>query len=144
MYERILVPTDGSAGADAAFEHAVTLARAAGATLHVINVVDPSLVPPEIGSESVLETFRESGEELVQQLRTEAEAAGLTVETAVVSGAPAERIRRYAVDHEADLVVMGTHGRTGIDYWLLGSVAERVVRTCPVPVLTVRRPRAEP
>lgn len=64
--------------------------------------------------------------------------AGVPVETAVLSGDPHKRIRDYADEHGADLIVMGTHGRTGVDRYLLGSVTEKVVRTADQPVLTVR------
>ncbi len=143
MYRRILVPTDGSDGARAAFDHAVTLASQSGAELHVVNAVDPTLVPPEVGAGDLVDALQQSGQALVETLRERGEAAGLTVETAVLTGDPPEAIRRYAEDHGVDLVVMGTHGRTGLDRWLLGSVAERVIRTSPAPVLTVRQPETD-
>lgn len=139
MYGRILVPTDGSDGAAAAFDHAVGLASEMGAELHVVNAVDPTLVPPEVGGQGVIDSLEESGRTLVRTLRERGENEGIDVETAVLTGAPANAITSYAEDHDVDLVVMGTHGRTGLDRWLLGSVAERVVRTCLVPVLTVRQ-----
>lgn len=139
MYRKILVPTDGSEGATAAFDHALDLAGDAGATLHVINAVDPTVVPVEMG-DGMFEALRQSGEGLVEELRARGEDVGVTVETAVVTAPPAEAITGYADDHDIDLVVMGTHGRTGLNRWLLGSVTERVVRTSPAPVLTVRQP----
>ena len=143
MYERILVPTDGSAGAREAFEHALALAEQFGAELHVVNAVDPAMIPPEVGAESVLDALRESGRDAVDELHDRGEAAGAAVESAVLDGHPQGAILQYVEDHDVDLVVMGTHGRTGLGRWLLGSVTERVVRTCPVPVLTVRRPDGE-
>lgn len=137
MYRRILVPTDGSEGARAALEHAMGLAELTGAELHVVHAVDPTLVPPEIGGENVVGALKEAGRTLVERARERASDEGLGVETAVLSGPPHEAVRRYAADRDVDLVVMGTHGRTGLDRWLLGSVAERLVRTSPVPVLTV-------
>lgn len=138
MYQRVLVPTDGSESALEAFDHAVALARHCDAELHVINAVDPTLVPAELGVDDVVDALERAGRDIVEELGRLALAEGLAVETAVVSGSPAEAIRRYATEHAIDLVVVGTHGRTGLDRWLLGSVAERVVRTAPVPVLTVR------
>lgn len=143
MYDRILVPTDGSEGAALAFDHAVDLASQSDAELHVVHAVDPTTVPPEIGMDDFIERLRSTGETLVEDLRERGEAAGLTVEASVLTGPPADTITEYVTDHDIDLVVMGTHGRTGLGRWLLGSVTERVVRICPVPVLTVREPEAE-
>ena len=143
MYDRILVPTDGSDGARAAFEHALALAEQFDAELHVVNAVDPTAVPPEVGAEGVLDALRESGYDAVDELRDRADDAGVAVETAVLQGPPHGSILTYVEDHGVDLVVMGTHGRTGLGRWLLGSVTERVVRTAPVPVLTVREPDEE-
>lgn len=137
MYRRILVPTDGSAGARAAFDHAVALAGLADAAVHVVHAVDPTLVPAEVGVEEVVDALSEAGRDLVAELAAEAADRGHVVETAVVRGSPAEAVCRYADEHDVDLVVMGTHGRTGLSRWLLGSVTERVVRRSPVPVLTV-------
>ncbi|MDZ7702634.1 MAG: universal stress protein [Halobacteriales archaeon] len=138
MYDRILVPTDGSDGAEAAFEHALGLAVSTGAELHVVHAVDPTLVPVEVSADGVFEALRAAGEGLVSELRERGEAEGVAVETAVLTGPAYQAITEYAEEHDVDLLVMGTHGRTGLNRWLLGSVTERVVRTAPVPVLTVR------
>ena len=138
MYDRILVPTDGSEGARAAFDHALALAELVGGELHVLNAVDPTLVPVEVSADGVFDALQEAGEGYVRELSERAEAAGVTVETAVVTGATADAITGYAEANDVDLLVMGTHGRTGLRLWLLGSVTERVIRTAPVPVLTVR------
>ena len=82
------------------------------------------------------EAIREEGRLLVEAVADS--VAGVPVETAVVSGEPYERIREYADEQDVDLIVMGTHGRTGVDRYLLGSVTEKVVRTVDQPVLTVR------
>ena len=140
MYDRLLVPTDGSDGAWTAFEHALALADRSGAELHVLTAVDPALVPVEVGAERVIDAFREAGRDAVEALRERAAAEGVPVETAVVDGHAHDAILEYVDEHDVDLVVMGTHGRTGLGRWLLGSVTERVVRACPVPVLTVRAP----
>ncbi|MBX0285847.1 universal stress protein [Haloarcula salinisoli] len=81
-------------------------------------------------------SVREHGLALVEDVADS--VSGVPVETAVLSGDPYKRIREYAEDHDVDLVVMGTHGRTGVDRYLLGSVTEKVVRTADQPVLTVR------
>jgi nucleotide-binding universal stress UspA family protein len=139
MYERILVPTDGSAQADRAFEQALDLAETYDAQLHLLNVVDVSALAGEFDAVTVVDQLEDSGERAVERLRERAEEAGIDdVRTVVVEGVPHRTILDYAGDHDVDLVVMGTHGRTGLDRYLLGSVTERVVRQSDVPVLTVR------
>ena len=141
MYERILVPTDGSAGVERAIEHAADLASAHGATIHAVYVVNTASfasLPMETSWEGVNDMLRDEGETALAQVRDIAEPRGVRVETHLLEGGPSREIVRFAEEQNCDLVVMGTHGRGGIDRLLLGSVAERVVRSSPVPVLTVR------
>jgi len=141
MYDRILVPTDGSPAAEAAVEQAVSLARQYGATIHALYVVDSSAYSTlEAGAEVVIDSLETEGERAVEEIATAAEEAGVDVTTAVTTGTAYRGILSYADEHGVDLIVMGTHGRRGIDRYLLGSVTERVVRTADVPVLTVRQP----
>lgn len=139
MYTDILLPTDGSAGMDTVIDHAQGLAERYGATIHALYVVDTgtmSRLPVETSWEAISSTFREEGEQALQAV--ENRAHGVDVETRLVEGEPSRKIRDVAETEDCDIVVMGTHGRGGLDRLLLGSVAERVVRTAPVPVLTVR------
>ena len=139
MYDRILVPTDGSDQSERAFEQALDLALTYDAELHLLNVVDVSSLAGEFDSVAVVDSLEESGRKMTHRLRDRAEEAGVeTVETLVREGVPYSTILDYADDNDVDLVVMGTHGRTGLDRYLLGSVTERVVRKSDVPVLTVR------
>ncbi|PSP81465.1 stress response protein [Halobacteriales archaeon QS_1_68_20] len=141
MYGRILVPTDGSPEVERAVDHAVDLAAAHGATVHavyVVNTASYTTLPMESAWEGVGEMLREDGEAALQRVREKAATAGVDAETRLVEGSPSREIVRYAENENCDLVVMGTHGRGGIDRLLLGSVAERVVRSSKVPVLTVR------
>ncbi|NHN61382.1 MULTISPECIES: universal stress protein [Halorussus] len=139
MYDRILVPTDGSDQSERAFEQALDLALTYDAELHLLNVVDVSALAGEFDAVTVVDSLEESGRQLTHRLRDRAEEAGVeTVETLVREGVPYSTILDYADDNDVDLVVMGTHGRTGLDRYLLGSVTERVVRKSDVPVLTVR------
>jgi nucleotide-binding universal stress UspA family protein len=148
MYDAVLVPTDGSSEAEYAARYAVSLAETTGATVHVLSVVDESLYPrasvlsDDLVQES-LEAAREAAGEAVDRVAEMVEQ-GTNVVTEVRQGIPAESIRAYAADHGVDLVVMGTHGRTGLQRYFIGSVAEEVVRTADVPVLTVRRDTEEP
>jgi len=135
MYDSILVPTDGSVGAETAAEHAFSLADAFDAQVTVLSVVDAGPVGDAVADRR--EALEQAARESVEAVARNA-ADDLSVRTAVKRGRPYETIREY-IDHAGiDLVTMGTHGRTGLDRLLLGSVAERVVRTSPVPVLTAR------
>lgn len=141
MYERILVPTDGSPEVERAVSHAVELASAHDATIvgvYVVNTATYTTMPMETGWEGVGNMLRSDGEKALERIREVAEARGVTVETHLVEGSPSREIVRNAEEGDCDLIVMGTHGRGGIDRLLLGSVAERVVRSSNVPVLTVR------
>jgi nucleotide-binding universal stress UspA family protein len=141
MYDTILVPTDGSDGARRAVEHAALVAGAVDATLHVVTVVDidGAAGPFSAGGidDDYVERLRAGGRE------TAAETAALvddavTVDTEVLTGNPADAILDYLDEYDVDMVCMGTHGRRGLQRYLTGSVAERVLRHAPVPVLTVR------
>ncbi|WP_142857031.1 universal stress protein [Salinigranum halophilum] len=144
MYDAILVPTDGSAAGDRAVEHAVEFATAYDATVHALYVVDAALYSSlEAGVDAVIDALESEGQAAVDAVADRCEAEGIDVETAVLVGTIHRSIRDYVTDHDIDLVVMGTHGRKGIERFLLGSVTERTVRTSPVPVLTVRAPDEE-
>lgn len=139
MYDDILVPTDGSAGMDRVIDHAEGLAREHGGRIHGLYVLDTASwtgLPMESSFEGVGEALRDQGEMALRQL--ERRVAAVPVRTDIVQGSPAKRIVEFTTQEGCDLVVMGTHGRSGVDRLLLGSVAERVVRSSPVPVLTVR------
>jgi nucleotide-binding universal stress UspA family protein len=141
MYERILVPTDGSECAEAAVDHAVDLASKYDAEVHVLYVVDVRVSGQgewALDAEAVHEAGQDHGDAVVERVAEGIRSAGVEATTAVRTGIPGNEIRDYAAEADCDLVVMGTHGRTGIDRYLIGSVAERIVRTADVPVMTVR------
>jgi nucleotide-binding universal stress UspA family protein len=139
MYDRILVPTDGSAGTRDVIEHAETLATAHGGEIHGLYVVETSrfsTLPSEPTWESVTQSLHREGEQALDMVRRLV-ADDVTLTRATAEGSPSREIVDYASQHDCDLIVMGTHGRGGIDRLLLGSVAERVVRSAHVPVVTV-------
>ncbi|QSG05603.1 universal stress protein [Halapricum desulfuricans] len=139
MYDRILLPTDGSEEIEPVIEHAVELAAHHDATLHALYVLDTASLnslPMETSWDTISSILEEEGTAALDVI--EAYADEVAVERKIVEGSPSRRIVQYAEDEGMDLIVMGTHGRGGIDRLLLGSVAERVVRTSSVPVLTVR------
>jgi len=141
LYDRILVPTDGSAEGKRAVAHALDLASVHGADVHALYVVDTASyagMPMESSWEGVGDLLRDDAKEAVAEVESLAAETELGVETAVAEGSPSKEIIRYAEGNDCDLIVMGTHGRGGIDRLLLGSVAEKVVRGSSVPVLTVR------
>ena len=144
MYSEILVPTDGSPASDAAIEHAIDLAEQYGARLHALYVVDGAAYSSlEAGAEVVVEALESEGAEATKRVADAAADAGVDCVTSVTSGTAYQSIHDYVDEHGIDVVVMGTHGRKGLDRYLLGSVTERVVRTSDVPVLTVRQPTDE-
>jgi nucleotide-binding universal stress UspA family protein len=139
MYDEILVPTDGSPAATAAIDHAIDLAHNYGGRVHALYVVDAgSFASIDAGSEMVVDALEQEGERAVADVAERAEAAGIDSETHVVSGTAYRSILDYIDAEDIDIVVMGTHGRRGVERFLLGSVTERVVRSADVPVLTVR------
>ncbi|UVE49718.1 universal stress protein [Haloferax larsenii] len=139
MYDDILVPTDGSKAAERAIEHALDIAETYGATLHALYVVDTSIYTSlDAGADVVIDALEREGDVATKHILDAAEDAGVDADAEVTTGTAYRSIRDYIESHDIDLVVMGTHGRTGLSHYLLGSVTERVVRTSPVPVLTVR------
>ena len=146
VFYRIIVPTDFSACAEEAWGLAQRLAAASGAELVLTHV----LVETPLYSEGpftmerarqVYEAARRWAAETLEQWAAKARGTGLTVRIALGTGVPHTEIVKLATDERADLVVLGTHGRGGINRALLGSVADRVVRLAPCPVLTVREPQ---
>ncbi len=139
MYDQILVPTDGSSRATAAATHALSLARQYDARLHVLYVMDVAAASggPLEDASSVRDRLTEVGQEATGAIETRAADVDVPVVTALLDGAPAETIIEYVGANDVDLVVMGTHGRSGLPRYLLGSVTERVIRSVGVPVLTV-------
>jgi len=145
-FTRILVPTDFSAQSDAALTTAKEVATRFGASLHLVHVLeDPyavaaysadalGYVPP-----GIKEAWQREAEKHLDALLTPTERTRFKVTTAVLfSGSAAREIVEYAQSNHVDLIVMGTHGRGGFAHLLMGSVAERVVRTATCPVMTVR------
>ena len=142
MYDEILVPTDGSPASDAAIEHAIDLAKRYDGRIHALYVVDGGAYSTlEAGSDIVIQALESEGSEATDRVARIAEDSGVDIITTVTTGTAYRTITDYVGENDIDVIVMGTHGRQGIDRYLLGSVTERVVRTSEVPVLTVRQPK---
>lgn len=139
MYNKILLPTDGSEGMEIVIDHALQVARRDDATIHALYVVDTATMgrlPMDTSWEAVSGLLQEEGQRALDAVREAAE--GIAVDGKITEGAPSSEIVDYADAEDVDLIIMGTHGRGGLGRLLLGSVAERVVRTATVPVLTIR------
>lgn len=142
LYRNILVPTDGSETAQRAVKHGIGLAEALGARVYGIYVIDISAfatLPTEMVWENLKNLLSDESEKALKFAEEKAEERGIIFEGVVKEGVPAEEIVNTAQEKNVDLIVMGTSGRTGLDKFLLGSVAEKVVRTSYCPVLIVHR-----
>ncbi len=147
MYEKILVPTDGSGTAEAAVDHALDLAEKYEAGLHALYIIDTDSMSLSLGAEQLdrieqgqygeMEEVRERAERATGHVADRARERGLETVEHVSAGKPHSLIADYIEDNGIDLVVMGSHGRSGIRRALLGSVTERTLRSTHVPVLVV-------
>ena len=147
MYEKILVPTDGSTVAENAVEHALDIAEQYGAEVHTLYVVDVDSMSLTLGAEQLdrieagrfdeMDEVRSNAEEATGSVADRAAERGLEAVEHISSGRPHEKVASYAADNDIDLVVMGSHGRSGVKRALLGSVTERTLRETHVPVLVV-------
>jgi nucleotide-binding universal stress UspA family protein len=141
-FEEILVPVDGSATAHAALSAAIELAKQTDATVHLVHVVDTGVVTGDVDGGLVLEALEEAGEQSLDIAVDRVEQSPVTtVESVILSGSPSHVICDYADEHGVDAIVMGTHGRTGVERALLGSVAEGVIRRSELPVFTTKAAR---
>lgn len=142
MFKRIVVPIDGSECAGYALDLAIDLAKRQGARLAICSVVDPIVVtgtaPPSPALDVVIADMENEARKRVAEAVRRAEQAGVGAHGEMVMGVPFNEILRYAHDCEADAIVMGTHGRTGLQRFFLGSVAEMVLRKAACPVIVAR------
>ena len=147
MYQRILVPIDGSPTAERGLAEAIKLGRLTGAQLRLVHVVDELSFALSASqgmttmTGDVLDMLREAGAEILAQGAASVRAAGLQVDTVLkdsLAGRVSDLVFREAGAWPADLIVLGTHGRRGVGRLFLGSDAETIVRSAPVPVLLLR------
>ncbi len=148
LFKKILVPLDFSDSSRAAQQRAEELARATGAELLLLHAIDDTplllvdaaaYIPAE-----AFEQYQTAAKQSLDACVQEAQKSGVAVSAQLMRGRPDQTILEAAKKAGADLIVMGTHGRSGVRHLLLGSVAERVVRTSPLPVMTVRAPATKP
>jgi nucleotide-binding universal stress UspA family protein len=140
LFKKILIATDGSKRTQNAVETGLEIARVHQSKVNAVYVVDTvtfTSVPMDVTWENMYQLLKEEGEEAVGRVKAAA-PPGVEVETHVLEGNPALEITKFAKDSDCDLIVVGTLGKSGIDRILLGSVAEKVVRIAPCPVLVIR------
>ncbi len=140
--KKILLPTDFTEGALAALPYASDLARSFGAKLYILHVIyDVSMATglhvPHVSVDAMNEEMQKSAEKEIKNFGAEM-TEGITVETSVIMGVPYEEILTFSNENGIDMIIMGTHGRSGLDRVIFGSTAEKVVRNAGCPVLTVR------
>jgi len=148
MYGRILVPVDGSACAAQALAQAIALARLTQGRIRLVHVIDEPMVAIGVdaalgASGDLVSIVREAAQRVVADARATVMAAGIPVDDVMLDtfdGRVCDLVAAAAGQWPADLLVIGTHGRRGVDRFLLGSDAEQILRLSPVPVLLVRSP----
>ncbi len=141
FYRNMVIATDGSENTQRAISYGIEIAKLSGATVHALYVVDTSSfssIPMDAGWEEMYGILRKEGEKAIFEVKERGEAAGVEVREVLWEGHPSTEIINFAENNDIDLIVMGTLGKTGLDRFLLGSVAEKVVRNSKVPVLVVR------
>jgi len=136
-FDRLLLPTDGSDGATIATEWGIELASRLESSVHTLYSIDTDRFADTREFDDLLESVEHRGEAAIDEVRQRGEDAGVSVSGSTVTGSPVIEIPASATEHDVDLIVMGTHGRTGIGQWFLGSVTENVVRQAEVPVFCV-------
>lgn len=142
MFEKILAATDGSEHGLRAAKVAVELAKISAGKVYAIYVADTQRtahLPDDMLLFSIKELLLKEGKDALKQVQDLAEKSGVNFEGAVVECNPSDEIIRYAKDGGMNVIIVGAVGRTGLDKFLLGSVAEKVVRNSRIPVLTVPR-----
>ncbi|MDO8568764.1 MAG: universal stress protein [Dehalococcoidales bacterium] len=153
MYNKILVPLDGSELAECVLPHVETIAKGCGvATVTFLRVVEPFYMPAGGEGYTVSEKQiaqieaegKKEAKEYLGQLLRRLEYSTAKVKTEVIKGHAAESIADYATKNQFDLVVIATHGRSGVSRWVWGSVADRILRSVCIPVLMVRAPGCMP
>jgi nucleotide-binding universal stress UspA family protein len=141
MYKRILVPLDGSKLAEQALPHAVTQAEKFGAEIVLLKVLQP-LSEPAFSAPSAVRAAEKASAQLVRDyldgVAARLQVQNIPIQVALVEGKPYVEIIRFAEENRIDLIVISTRGQSGWSRWLLGSVADRVVRGATVPVLLVQ------
>jgi nucleotide-binding universal stress UspA family protein len=148
MFNKILVPLDGSVLSESVLPQAVAIAEPSGSLITLFRVMEPldKGVRDTMGSDlasKLDEVNQDEAMDYLAKIAAELKRQGLKAETAIVTGKPAEAIIEYIGTHAVDMVVMATHGRSGLSRWAFGSVTDKVLHQSPVPVLVGPVPGAD-
>jgi len=153
MYQHIMVPLDGSELAECVLDHAVAIAKGCKTPkVSIVRVVTPPHFYGDVSEDAIgpgiiekLETFNlKDAQDYVAKTAAALKKKGFKVETAVLQGIVVDELTDFVEKNAVDLIVMATHGRSGVSRWVMGSVADKMVRTAKVPVLMVRPPGCGP
>ncbi len=142
--KKILIATDGSEYTKSAIKKGLSLAKMLGAEVtgvYVVDIRDFSGIDLEDMEYAYVNMLRDNGDEILEELRDEADKMGVRIRTVKREGIPADEIVKAAEEDDADLIVIGSFGQSALEKLLLGSVAEKVIRHAPCPVLVVRNKR---
>jgi nucleotide-binding universal stress UspA family protein len=145
-YKHILIGTDGSELMETVYEHCAYLARLTNATIHIAYVLDIAgfaSIPIDSTWQNMYDVLLDEGKAITENAKKAVISQGIgkaAIMTAVLQGHPSDELNTYVENNAIDLIVIGTHGRTGLDRLLIGSVADKVIRGAKVPVLVVRSP----
>ncbi|AKB42548.1 MULTISPECIES: universal stress protein [Methanosarcina] len=141
LFRNIVIATDGSKNVQRAISHGIEFAKLSGAIVHALYVVNtPSTISENwtAGKETIYNIMKNDGQKAVSKIKKIGEASGVEVREVLLKGYPSSEIIYFAENNNIDLIVMGSLGATGLERFLIGSVAETVVRGSKVPVLVVR------
>jgi len=131
LFDRIMIPSDGSEFAARSEDIAIEIASKFNSTLVAVHIIDDKLIYP-------FEVLEDEGIAILEKIREKAEKEGLTFEDVLIVGSPTRDMEKIVKKTNADLVVIGTHGKTGLEKLILGSVAESALKTVKVPVLLIK------
>ncbi len=131
LFERIMIPTDGSKFADRSEDVAMEIAKKFNSTVIAVHIIDEKLIYP-------FEVLEDEGKSILKKVRDKAENEDLAIEDVLIVGSPIHDMAKIVKKTKSDLVVIGTHGKTGLEKLILGSVAENALKTVQVPLLLVK------
>ena len=145
MYKRILVPLDGSQIAECVIPHIEAIAHDSSAEVELISVIEPFDIPTRgkiaLSEDDLKSIDAEAKQEAHTYLKNVANRLGgakVKAHSVVITGKPAESLIDYAVNNDIDLIIMATHGRSGITKWFFGSIAEKLMRAVEIPILLIK------
>ena len=151
MYQKIMVPLDGSELAECVLAHAEAIAKGCQTPIELVRVVEPIELPTRGGLALTSDDLRQielqakhEAEVYLEEVTNRLSHTGLNIKSKVITGKPADSLIDYARSSHADLIIMATHGRSGISRWIWGSVAQRIISSSSIPVLLVRPPGCVP